>query len=394
MEAPAAARILVVDDTPANVKLLDAVLVPHGYTVLSAASGEEGLTTVEVEKPDLVLLDIMMPGMDGFEVCRRLRNDPSTAYLPVIMITASGTAEKLKALEAGADDFVAKPFDQAELLARVRSLLRVKEYHDIIQSQAEALAEWTATLEARVAEQVGELERLGRLRRFLSPQLAELIVSSKDESVLRSHRQEVAVLFCDLRGFTAFSEAAEPEEVMTALGEYHHAVGEVINRFGATVSSFAGDGLMVFFNDPLPCPDPAICAVRMAVAVREVMTELTRRWSRRGHDIGFGVGIALGYATLGEVGFEGRSEYAVVGSVANLASRLCDEARNGEILIAPRVQAAVEHVVDSERLAEVTLKGFHKPITPHNVVGFLPGQEIRSGTAGDVDDEAAPAIGT
>jgi adenylate cyclase len=370
MEPQAAARILVVDDTPANVKLLDAVLAPRGYTVLSAASGEEGLTAVLAERPDLVLLDIMMPGMDGFEVCRRLRKDPSTAYLPVIMITASGTAEKLKALEAGADDFVAKPFDQAELLARVGSLLRVKEYHDIVQSQTQALAEWNATLEARVAEQVGELERLGRLRRFLSPQLAELIVSSNDESVLRSHRQEVAVLFCDLRGFTAFSEAAEPEEVMTALGEYHTAAGEIINRFAATVGSFAGDGLMVFFNDPLPCPDPAICAVRMAVALRDAMTEVTRRWSRLGHDLGFGVGIAQGFATLGEVGFKGRSEYAVIGSVSNLASRLCDEARNGEILISPRVLAAVEHLVDSDRLPEVALKGFHKPITPHNVRGL------------------------
>ena len=370
-----AARILVVDDTPANVKLLDAVLAPRGYTVLSAASGEEGLAAVQAERPDLVLLDIMMPGMDGFEVCRRLRNDPATAYLPVIMITASGTAEKLKGLEAGADDFVVKPFDQAELLARVGSLLRVKEYHDIIQSQAQALAEWNATLEARVAEQVGELERLGRLRRFLSPQLAELIVSSNDESVLRSHRQQVAVLFCDLRGFTAFAEAAEPEEVMTALSEYHQAAGEIINQFAATVGSFAGDGLMVFFNDPLPCPDPAVCAVRMAVALRDAMTEVTRRWSRLGHDLGFGVGIAQGYATLGEVGFEGRSEYAVVGSVANLASRLCDEARNGEILIAPRVQSAVEDLADSERLPDVALKGFHKPITPHNVLGLRAHQE-------------------
>jgi class 3 adenylate cyclase len=313
--------------------------------------------------------------MDGFEVCRRLRNEPATAYLPVIMITASGTAEKLKALEAGADDFVAKPFDQAELLARVGSLLRVKEYHDIVEAQARTLAEWNATLEARVAEQVGELERLGRLRRFLSPQLAELIVSSNDESVLRSHRQEVAVLFCDLRGFTAFSEAAEPEEVMTALNEYHTAAGDIINRFTATVGSFAGDGLMVFFNDPLPCPDPAICAVRMAVEMRDAMVEITRRWSRFGHDLGFGVGIAMGYATLGEVGFKGRSEYAAIGSVTNLASRLCDEARNGEILVAPRVYAAVEDFVDSERLPDVALKGFRKPITPHNVRGLRDRQQ-------------------
>jgi class 3 adenylate cyclase len=365
MEQPA--KILVVDDTPANVKLLDAVLAPRGYTVLAAGSGEEGLALVEAERPDLILLDILMPGMDGYETCRRLREDPATAYLPVIMITASGTAEKLKALEAGADDFVAKPFDQAELLARVRSLLRVKEYHDIVESQAAALADWNSTLEARVAEQVAELDRLSRLRRFLSPQLADVIMSSKDESVLGSHRREVAVLFADLRGFTAFSESAEPEEVMAALRVYHEVSGRLINEFGATVGFFAGDGFMVFFNDPLPCPDPAICAVQLGVALRDAMVEVTGRWSRLGHDLGFGVGIAYGYATLGEVGFEGRSEYAVIGSVTNLAARLCDEAGNGEILIAPRVQTAVEHLADCERLPDVTLKGFHKPISPHSV---------------------------
>ena len=365
MEQPA--KILVVDDTPANVKLLDAVLAPRGYTVLAAGSGEEGLALIEAERPDLILLDILMPGMDGYETCRRVREDPATAYLPVIMITASGAAEKLKALEAGADDFVAKPFDQAELLARVRSLLRVKEYHDIVESQAAALADWNSTLEARVTEQVGELERLSRLRRFLAPQLADVIMSSKDESVLGSHRREVAVLFADLRGFTAFSESAEPEEVMAALRVYHEVSGGLINEFGATVGFFAGDGFMVFFNDPLPCPDPAICAVQLGVALRDAMVEVTGRWSRLGHDLGFGVGIAYGYATLGEVGFEGRSEYAVIGSVTNLAARLCDEAGNGEILIAPRVQTAVEHLADCERLPDVTLKGFRKPISPHSV---------------------------
>jgi class 3 adenylate cyclase len=253
------------------------------------------------------------------------------------------------------------------LLARVRSLLRVKEYHDIVESQAAALADWNSTLEARVTEQVGELERLSRLRRFLAPQLADVIMSSKDESVLGSHRREVAVLFADLRGFTAFSESAEPEEVMAALRVYHEVSGGLINEFGATVGFFAGDGFMVFFNDPLPCPDPAICAVQLGVALRDAMVEVTGRWSRLGHDLGFGVGIAYGYATLGEVGFEGRSEYAVIGSVTNLAARLCDEAGNGEILIAPRVQTAVEHLADCERLPDVTLKGFRKPISPHSV---------------------------
>jgi adenylate cyclase len=366
-------RILVVDDTPANVKLLDAVLSPRGYQVMAATSGQEALEVVERERPDLVLLDILMPSMDGYEVCQRLRADPATATLPIVMITASGAEEKLKSLEAGADDFVAKPFDQAELLARVKSLLRVKEYHDIIQGQAAELAEWNRTLEARVAEQVEELERLSRLRRFLSPQLADLIVSTNDQTVLKSHRKEVAVLFCDLRGFTAFSEAAEPEEVTGVLREFHEAAGELINRFAATVGYLAGDGLMVFFNDPLPCADPAGSAVRLAVALRDRMAEVTTTWSRLGHELGFGVGIAFGFATLGEVGFEGRYDYAVIGSVTNLAARLCGEARSGEILIAPRVQAEVEQMVQSERFPDVSLKGFHKPVPVYSVVGFKEG---------------------
>jgi adenylate cyclase len=372
MDEPA--RILVVDDTPANIKLLDAVLTSRGYTVVPAGSGAEALSLVTQLPPDLILLDILMPEMDGYEVCRRLRTDPATAQLPVIMITASETRDKVKGLEAGADDFVAKPFDQAELLARVASLLRVKRYHDIIQSQAAALAKWNATLEARVAQQVGQLERLGRLRRFLSPQLAELIESSPDESVLKSHRREVAVLFCDLRGSTAFSEATEPEDFMAALADFHEVTGQLVNDFDATVGHFAGDGFMVFFNDPVPCDNPAEQAVRLAVAMRDAMAEVRQRWNRFGHEIGFGVGIALGYATLGEVGFRARSDYTAVGRVVALASRLCDEASNGDILVSPQIQAEVEHLVKAERLGEMTLKGFHKPIAPYNVLTLAGGQ--------------------
>jgi adenylate cyclase len=382
-------RILVVDDTPANIKLLDAVLSPRGYEVLTAASGPEALEVVERDRPDLVLLDILMPGMDGYEVCRRLRVDPLTAVLPVIMITASGAEEKLKAIEAGADDFVVKPFDQAELLARVKSLLRVKEYHDIIQGQAAELAEWNRTLEARVTEQVEELERLSRLRRFLSPQIADLIVSNNDETVLKSHRREVAVLFCDLRGFTAFAEAAEPEEITGVLRDFHDSAGRLINAFGATVGYLAGDGLMVFFNDPLPCANPAQCAVTLAVSLRDDMAAVAQNWSRLGHELGFGVGIAFGYATLGEVGFQGRYDYAVIGSVTNLAARLCGEAKSGEILIAPRVQAAVEELVESQRLPDVTLKGFHKPVPVYNVVS-LKGEASPLSPGADVDASPSP----
>jgi adenylate cyclase len=363
-------RILVVDDTPANVRLLEAVLGPRGYVVLTAGSGPEALAAMTTDHPDLVLLDIVMPGMDGYEVCRRLRATPAGAVLPVVMITASGNEQKLRALEAGADDFIAKPFDHAELLARVQSLLRVKEYHDLIETQADELAEWNRTLKARVDEQVAELQRLARLRRFLSPQIAELVLS-EPEKILKSHRREVAVLFCDLRGFTAFSEEAEPEDVMAVLAEFHGTVGPLINRFAATVGPLAGDGLMVFFNDPVPCPDPPERAVRLAVAMRERMATVIERWNGLAHDLGFAVGIALGYATLGEVGFEGRYDYAAIGTVSNLAARLCDAAASGQIMISPRVGVAVEHFVEMEPVGDLHLKGIHKPVAAANVGRML-----------------------
>jgi adenylate cyclase len=361
-------RILVVDDTPANVRLLEAVLRPRGYEVLAAGSGSEALEIVTRDSPDLVLLDIVMPGMDGYEVCRRLRDLPTGAVLPVVMITASGHEDKVRALEVGADDFIAKPFDQAELLARVRSLLRVKEYHDLIEGQAAELAEWNRTLEARVDEQVTELERMARLRRYLSPQIAELVLSAPDERVLDSHRREVAVLFCDLRGFTAFAEEVEPEEVMAALAQFHDAVGPLINSFDATVGGFTGDGLMVFFNDPLPCPDPPERAVRLGAAMREQMAVVTERWKGRGYELGFAIGIATGFATLGEVGFAGRRDYTAHGSVINLAKRLCESAEDGQIVISPAVQAAVEQVAEVEPVGDLLLKGFRKPVAAANVL--------------------------
>ena len=362
--------VLAVDDLPANVRLLDAVLSPRGYRVLGAGSGPEALALAAERRPDLVLLDIVMPEMDGYEVCRRLRQDPATAFLPVVMITASGDQERLLAIEAGADDFVAKPFDQAELLARVRSLLRIKRYHDTIEGQAAELAEWNRTLERRVQEQVEQLERMGRLRRFLSPQLADLVVSSGDESFLDSHRRDITVVFCDLRAFTAFAETAEPEEVMGVLDDYFQALGDLVTRFEGTLERFTGDGLMVFFNDPLPCEDAPLRAVRMAVAMRNRIQGLAQGWTRHGYDLSLGVGVAQGYATLGRVGFEGRSDYTAIGNCTNLAARLCAEARPWQILLSPRVHAAVEEFVTSEPVGELTLRGFSRPVTTFNVVGL------------------------
>jgi len=371
--------ILAVDDLPQNLRLLDAVLSPRGYRVLTATSGEEALEMLPTAGADLVLLDILMPGLDGYEVCRRIRASEEFAYLPVVMITASGEQEKVRAIEAGADDFVSKPFDQGELLARVASLARIKRYHDTIERQAEELAAWNVELEARVDAQVAELERVNRLRRFLSPQLVDVVLDSGEEGVLASHRREIVVVFCDLRGFTSFAEASEPEEVMGVLAEYHHALGELIYRFEGTLERFTGDGLMVFFNDPLPVDDPAGRAVAMAVAMRERVAELAHGWRRRGNDLGFGIGIAQGYATLGRIGFEGRFDYAAIGSVTNLAARLCAVADAGQILVAQRVYSAAEGLATGEPVGELDLRGFSKPVRAFAITG-LDDTEAQVGT--------------
>ena len=352
------ARILVVDDVPQNVRLLEAVLAPREYDVVSATDGHTALGLVESSKPDLVLLDVMMPEPDGYEVCRRLREDIETAVLPVIMVTAS-TDEKTKAIEAGADDLIAKPFSHDELLARVRSLLRIRRYHDTIKAQAEELLELNRTLEKRVVTQVRELERVRKLRRFLSPQLAEAIVSSDDVAILRSHRREVAMLFAD---------TVEPEELMRVLREFHGVVGDLVRRFDATVGFLEGDGVQLFFNDPVEVPDAAMRAVRLGCGLRDDMAELIPRWRKRGYDLDVGSGIALGYATCGEVGFDGRSDYAAIGAVTNLASRLADEATAGQVLIAQRLLADVEEHIEVEPVGEFTLKGFRRPVTAFNVV--------------------------
>jgi class 3 adenylate cyclase len=363
------ARILVVDDTPQNVKLLADLLTVKGYAVVTAASGAEALAKVAAERPDLVLLDVVMPGMSGYEVCRKIRESPDTGILPVVMVTALDPAqERLKGLEAGADDFLTKPINQPELLARVRSLLRIKALYDTVQAQAAQLADWNQTLERRVEEQIHQLERLGRLKRFFSPQLAELIVAGGAEDPLKTHRRDVTVVFLDLRGYTAFAETAEPEEVMGVLREYHAAMGGLILAHEGTLERFAGDGMMIFFNDPVPVPNPAERAVRMAVAMRDRMVELSVAWRRRGYDLHIGVGIATGYATIGAIGFEGRWDYGAIGTVTNLAFRLCGEARPGQILLSRRALVTVEDLVETEFVGELSLKGFSRPISTFDLL--------------------------
>jgi len=358
------ARILVVDDTPRNVKLLADLLAVKGYDVVTAASGAEALEQVASSHPDLVLLDVVMPGMTGYEVCRRMRDNPATKILPVVMVTALDPAEeRIKGIEAGADDFLTKPINQPELLARVRSLLRIKSLHD-------QLEESNRTLEQRVADQVEQLERLSRLKRFFSPQLAELILSGGAEDPLKSHRREITVVFLDLRGFTAFAETAEPEEVMSVLREYHAEMGRIIMAHDGTLERFAGDGMMVFFNDPVPVPDPAMRAVRMVLAMHARLHTLIAQWSKRGFELDFGAGIAQGYATIGAIGFEGRLDYGAIGTVTNLAARLCGEAQPGQILISKRVLASVDEVVEAEPVGALPLKGFGKPVPVFNVTAL------------------------
>jgi class 3 adenylate cyclase/CheY-like chemotaxis protein len=371
-------QILIVEDNEANLDILRMRLEANGYEVIAATDGIAGLEKAKETCPDLILLDIMMPKMDGIEVCKRLKNDNSLPFTPIIMVTAKADAQDaIAGLEAGSDEYLTKPVDHRALIARVQSMLRIKNLHDTVQQQADLLEEqaaqlrrWNEELEQRVARQVKELERTNRLKRFLSPQLAELIVSANEDNRLESHRREITVVFCDLRGFTTFSEIGEPEEVMSLLRGYHSVMGDLIFKFNGTLERFTGDGLMVFFNDPLPCEKPAETAVRMAVGMRDAVGKLKKVWEKKGYELGFSIGVDTGYATLGKIGFEGRFDYAAIGTVTNLASRLCDQAKDEQIIISQRVYAAIDDNADVEFIGELSLKGLHRSIKAYNVVSI------------------------
>jgi adenylate cyclase len=367
------AALLVVDDSEDNRYTLTRRLKRLGYTnVATATNGREALEVLQANPIDLVLLDIMMPDMNGYEVLERLKADPQRRHIPVIMISAIEEVESIiRCIELGAEDYLSKPFNPTLLRARVGASLERKKLNDQVRAQAADLAAWNQTLEQRVADQLTEIERVGRLKRFLSPQIADLVVSSGDsERVLESHRRAVTVVFCDLRGFTSFAETTEPEEVMAVLGAYHEVLGPLIHRYEGTLERFAGDGLNVLFNDPLPCPDPSVRAVRMAVEMRAAVANLALKWRKLGHELGFGMGIAHGYATLGRIGFEGRYDYSAIGTVVNLAARLCNEARSGQILVDGKVHMAVETLTDTEPLGEVALKGMQRPVLVFNILAM------------------------
>ena len=355
------ARILVVDDVRANVRILKAILESAGYEVVPAASGKEAIQKVYTSNVDLVLLAVMMPDMSGYEICKTLRATPMTEILPVVMVTELDAAEeRMQGLEVGADDFLNKPINTTELLARVRSLLRIKRLQDEVKI-------WNYELENRVKEQTRHLERLGRLKNFFAPEVAERILSSGEESVLRPHRREVTVMFMDLRGFTAFTETADPEEVMAVLGEYHAAVGRLVMEHEGTLERFAGDGIMIFFNDPVLVADPAPRAVRMAQAMQCEVERLSVGWRKRGYELQMGVGIAQGFATIGGIGFPGRIDYGAIGNVTNLAARLCGEAHGGEILVSQRVCGLLDGQIAVEPRGELVLKGFQRPVPAFRV---------------------------
>ncbi len=332
--------ILVVDDDQNNREILARRLAREGHHVHAAADGPAALDALKTHPIDLVLLDVMMPGMDGYEVLRRLKSDPALRNVPVLMISALDELDSVvRCVQLGAEDYLPKPFDPVLL---------------------------------RAQEQVAQVERLGRLKRFFSPQLAELILGGGADDPLKSHRRQVTVVFLDLRGFTAFAETAEPEEVMAVLREYHAEMGKLILEHEGTLERFTGDGMMIFFNDPVPVANPAERALRMAVAMRERVNDLSAAWRKRGYDLALGVGIAEGYATIGAIGFEGRWDYGAIGTVTNLAARLCGEAKGGQILVTSRVAGALEDLIECEEVGTLPLKGLLKPVPTFHVLGLRP----------------------
>lgn len=366
------ARILVVDDVPNNVTLLADLLTLKGYAVVTAANGAEALQRVAADKPDLVLLDIMMPDMTGYEVCQAVRGNPDTALLPVVLVTSLDPhQERVRGIESGADDFLNKPINPPELFARVKSLLRVKALQDEVKRQAEELREWNTRLEERVREQLAQLERLSRLKRFVSPKIGDLILSGEVDDPLMTHRREITVVFTDLRGFTAFTETAEPEEVMGVVGDYHRVLGRIVMAHDGTVEHFAGDGVMILFNDPLPIAEHELAAIRMTLEMRYAVGILAKEWKKQGHELGFGVGVANGFATMGAIGFEERRDYGAIGTVCNLAARLCSEAKPGQILISQRVYGKIERKLRVEPAGELALRGFHRSVQVYNALELL-----------------------
>lgn len=349
------ATVLVVDDDPLNRSMLSMSLGREGHEVVEAGNGLEAITVLAERPVDLVLTDIEMPEMDGYGLLEHRAADERLRAIPFIVISGVEEMDSIIAcIKLGAEDYLHKPFDPVLLHARLGACLEKKRMTDELRDLNSHLAE-------RVDEKVREVERLNTLRRFVTPQLAEAIASGGD-SILDSHRREITVLFCDLRGFTGFAETAEPEEVMAVLREFHHAVGPMIFEHDGTIAQFTGDGMLVFFNDPVECDEPAWQAVQLAIAMRDRTAVLSEQWHRRGHELTLGIGIAVGFATCGEIGFDGRTEYTAIGTVVNLAARICGVAEGGQILVTNRVHGVVEERVEANSFGDMDFKGLSRPV--------------------------------
>jgi class 3 adenylate cyclase len=353
-------HVLVVDDSRVNRMTLVKVVETLGHSAIEADDGQVAIDLLRSrpEPPiDVVLLDLVMPGLDGYETLRMIKEDEALATTPVIVVSGVDELESIvRIIRLGALDHLTRPVQPALLGARLNAALADKRVRDVLVENARLVE----TVERQKSE----------LTRFISPQIADLITSPEGEQLLAGHRRRITVVMCDLRGFTSFSEAAEPEEVLGVLRDYHATLGRIIVDHGGTLEHFAGDGVMVYFNDPVLQDGHEAKAVGMALAMRDAVAGLATAWHKLGYELGFGVGIVAGYATLGRIGFEGRYDYGAVGNAVNLSARLCAEARAGQILLDQRTWAAVEEVVEVEPIGELNLKGLHRPVPAYNVTAL------------------------
>jgi class 3 adenylate cyclase len=354
---------LVVDDSAVNRLILEKLLEGLGLKVIQAENGALALELLAAEAGgvDVVLLDVLMPELDGYQTLAAMKADDATRHIPVLIVSGVEELDSVvRCIELGATDYLPKPINASILAARINASLAAKRLHDVEQESFERQAALNRTIQRQKEE----------LSRFLSPQVAALVSSADGEQLLAGHRREITVAFCDLRGFTAFAERADPEELMTLLSQYHHMMGTAITEHGGTLEHFAGDGVMVFFNDPIPQDDHVERAVRMAIAMREHFDDLAAAWRQQGYELGFGVGIAVGHATLGRIGYDGRHDYGAIGNVTILASRLSSQAAAGQILLSPHAQALLQELIESEPVGELTLKGLTQPVLASNVVAM------------------------
>ena len=359
-----AGRVLVADDSAVNRKLLVQLLGRLGLQSIEVEDGAAALAVLHADGPagiDVVLLDVVMPELDGYETLAAIKADETLRDLPVIMVSGVDELDSVvRCIEMGATDYLSKPLNPQILGARINASLAAKRLRDLDKEYLERQTALTATIERQREE----------LSRFLSPQVAALVSSPQGEQLLAGHRRQITAVFCDLRGFTAFAETADPEELFAVLRDYHEAMGALIVGHGGTLEHFAGDGIMIFFNDPVLQADHVERAVRMAVAMRARFVDLAVRWRKLGYELAFGVGIAVGYATIGRIGFDGRFDYGAIGNAVILASRLSSEAMGGQILLSQRAFAAVEDVVEADSVGELALKGFSRPVPAVNVIAI------------------------